>query len=124
MKSAKSTSALFSHLQGRYSSLYLQLATGSPHNKVSSDPKTGTLHKLMPFCQAFAHNYRLSKFLAAHLSLHPSTVVTSRELKQFVGALCGGYVPSCKRTIHKILCIVRTLVDEKIREMLEDATQH
>ena len=56
MKSAKSTSALFSHLKRRHYFLYLQLATGSPHSKISVDPHTGTLHKLMPFRQAFAHH--------------------------------------------------------------------
>ena len=124
MKYAKSTSALFSQLKRRDFLLFLQLATGTPNSKLSVDPETGTLHKPMPFRQAFAHIYRLSKVFAAHLSLPPSTVVTSPEFKQFNGALCGGYVPACKRTIHKILCIIRTLIDEKIREMLEDARQH
>ena len=56
MKSAKSIEALFSHMQRRHCSLYLQLATCSPNSKVSVDPQTGTLHKLMPFEQAFAAN--------------------------------------------------------------------
>ena len=81
MKSAKSTSALFSHLKRRHCSLYLQLATGSPHSKVSVDPQTGTLHRLMPFPQAYTHNYRLSKLFAAHLSLPPSTDVTSPQFR-------------------------------------------
>ena len=86
--------------------------------------QTGTPHKLISFCQAFAHNYRLSQFFTAHLSLPPSTVVTSPEFKQFFGAFCGGYVPACKRTIQKILCIVKTLIDENIRKMLEEARTH
>ena len=86
MKSAKSTSVLFSHLKRRHYFLYLQLATGNPHSKVSVDPQTGTLHKLMPFRQAFAHNYRLSQFFGAYLSLPPSSVVTSPEFEQFAAA--------------------------------------
>ena len=70
------------------------------------DPQSGTLYKLMPFCQAFARNSKLSKFFAAHLSLPPSTVVTSPQFIKFVGALCCGYVYACMRTIHKIRCIV------------------
>ena len=112
MKFATSISALFSHRKRRHYSLYLQLATGSSHSKVSVDPQTGTLHKLMPFRHAVAHNYRLGKFFATHLSLPPSTVVTSPDFKPFVGALCSGY-PVCKRTIHKICALLNHLLTRR-----------
>ena len=36
----------------------------------------------------------------------------------------SGYIPACKFAIYKILCITKTLIDDKIRKILEDVWQH
>ena len=118
---ATSTSALFSHMNPKHYSLWVQLAMYSPRHKVVQDAQ-GSLQYNMPFARSLVHHYHLTKWVVSALATIAPTV-ESATLRAFVGGLCAGYTPACRGTVRKILSVAKAMMEKKLQQMLFEAKE-